>query len=172
MKHLILSRLTSAWVCIVFLIMFGSPHTSTSTFYRFGPSENLVILGGIRINTSGKYLLIMLYSIINTCLRSAKVNIISPWITLNVQDESKPIGNLNKLHAYEITLVANLYTWIDWWISINMLMSQIDLVFIEVLLDFVTLYYITRNYLSIAERQPGHTLLDAKDIEINGVQVA
>jgi hypothetical protein len=165
----VISRLTTAWVCIVCFIMVGSPHASTSTFYRFGPSEKLVILGGIKINTMGKYLLVVLYSMINTCIRSARVNILSPWITLNVQDESKPLGNLDKLHAYEITLVANLYTWIDWWISVSMLMSQVDLVIIEVLLDFVTLYYITRNYLSIAERQPGHTLLNTEDIEINGM---
>ncbi len=149
--------------------MVGSPHTSTSTFYRIGPSETLVILGGIKINTMGKYLLVVLYSMINTCLRSARVNVLSPWITLNVQDESKPLGNLNKLHAYEITLVANLYTWIDWWISVSMLMSQVDLIILEVLFDFVTLYYITRNYLSIAERQTSHTLSDAKDVEIHGV---
>lgn len=169
MKHITLSRLTTIWVCIVCFIMAGSPHTSTSTFYRFGPGENLVILGGIRINTTGKYLLVILYSMVNTCLRSAKINILSPWITLNVQDESKPLGNLNKLHAYEITLVANLYTWIDWWISVSMLMSQVDLIIIEVLFDFITLYYITRNYLSIAERQPGHTLSDTEDVEIHGV---
>ena len=50
-----------------------------------------------------------------------------------------------------------------------MLLSQVDLIIIEVLFDFVTLYYITRNYLSIAERQPGHALSDAKDVEIHGV---
>lgn len=169
MKHILLSRILTVWVCIVCFIMVGSPHTSTSTFYRFGPSETLVILGGIKINTMGKYLLVVLYSMINTCLRSARVNVLSPWITLNVQDESKPLGNLNKLHAYEITLVANLYTWIDWWISVSMLMSQVDLIILEVLFDFVTLYYITRNYLSIAERQTSHTLSDAKDVEIHGV---
>ncbi len=84
-----------------------------------------------------------------TSIRCAKVNILSPWITLNVQDESKPLGDMNKLHAYEITLVANLYSWVDWWISVNLLMSQVDLIIIEVVFGFVCLYYITRNYLQV-----------------------
>ena len=155
MKHILISRLTTAWVCIVCLVLIGSPHTSTSTFYRIGPNENLVILGGIKIDTAGKYFFVVLYSMINTCIRSARVNILSPWVTLNVQDESKPLGTLNRFHAYEITLVANLYTWVDWWISVSMLLSQVDLIVIEVFFDFVTLYYITRNYLSIPERLPG-----------------
>jgi hypothetical protein len=113
-----------------------------------------VILGGIKIDTAGKYFFVVLYSMINTCIRSARVNILSPWVTLNVQDESKPLGTLNRFHAYEITLVANLYTWVDWWISVSMLLSQVDLIVIEVFFDFVTLYYITRNYLSIPERLP------------------
>ena len=169
MKHIILSRLTSVWMCIVCFILVGSPHTSTSTFYKFGPNENLVILGGIKIDTVGKYLLIVLYSMVNTCIRSAKGNILSPWIILNVQDETKSLANVNKLYAYEISLMSNLYQWVDWWISVSMLLSQIDLIIIEVLFDFITLYYITRNYLSIAERQPGHTLFDSKDVEINSM---
>ena len=79
-------------------------------------------------DTTGKYFLVLLYSMINTCIRSARVNILSPWVTLNVQDESKPLGTLNRFHAYEITLVANLYTWVDWWISVSMLLSQVDLI--------------------------------------------
>jgi hypothetical protein len=127
--------------------MVGSPHVSTSTFYRVGPHENLVILGGIRVDTWGRYLLVVLYSMVNTCLRSAKCNVLAPWLLLNVQDETKPLGNLNTFHAYEMTLVTNLYTWVDWWISVNLLMAQIDLVVLEVVFDFVTLYYITKRYI-------------------------
>jgi hypothetical protein len=148
MKHILISRLVATWVGIVCLVLVFSPHTKNSRFYSIGPNEHLVVLGGIRVNTIGRYLLIVLYSLINTCIRCAKVNILSPWVTLNVQDESKPLGNLNPLHAYEITLVANLYSWVDWWISVNLLMSQVDLIIIEVVFDFVSLYFITRNYLS------------------------
>ena len=52
---------------------------------------------------------------------------------------------MNRFHAYEITLVANLYSWI----SVNLLMSQVDLIIIEVVFDFISLYYITRNYLQV-----------------------
>ena len=147
MKHIFISRLTSVWIGVVCLVLIFSPHTKQSRFYSIGPSEHLVVLGGIRINTIGKYLLIVLYSMINTCIRSAKVNILSPWVTLNIQDESKPLGNMNRFHAYEITLVANMYSWVDWWISVNLLMSQVDLVIIEVVFDFISLYYITSKYL-------------------------
>jgi len=147
MKHILISRLVATWVGIVCLVLVFSPHTKQSRFYSIGPNEHLVVLGGIRVNTIGRYLFIVLYSMINTCIRCAKVNILTPWVTLNVQDESKPLGNFNPHPAYEITLVANLYSWVDWWISVNLLMSQVDLIVIEVVFDFVSLYYITRKYL-------------------------
>jgi len=153
MNNIVLSRITAVWVGLVCFIMIGSPHVSTSTFYRFGPNENLVILGGIRVDTWGKYLLVVLYSMINTCIRCVKGNILTPWLMLNIQDESKPLTGVNPFHAYEMTLVTNLYTWVDWWISVNLLMSQIDLIIIEIIFDFVTLYYITRRYLTLPGRQ-------------------
>jgi len=149
MKHILVSRLVATWIGIVCFVLVFSPHTKQSRFYSIGPSEHLTVLGGIKINTIGRYLLIVLYSVINTCIRCAKVNILSPWVTLNVQNDSKPIGDMNRFHAYEITLVANLYSWVDWWISVNLLMSQVDLIIIEVVFDFISLYYITRNYLQV-----------------------
>ena len=81
MKHILISRLVATWVGIVCLVLVFSPHTKQSRFYSIGPNEHLVVLGGIRVNTIGKYLLIVLYSMINTCIRCAKVNILSPWVT-------------------------------------------------------------------------------------------
>jgi hypothetical protein len=87
MKHILISRLVATWVGIVCFVF--SPHTKQSRFYSIGPNEHLVVLGGIRVNTIGRYLFIVLYSMINTCIRCAKVNILTPWVTLNVQGGSR-----------------------------------------------------------------------------------
>lgn len=168
MKPIVLSRIISGWLLLMIFVIIITPHSTSSKFYRFGPNENLSILG-FHVDTSFKYICVVLYAMINTCVRSAKNNIIVPWITLNIQDESKPLVNINKRHAYEISLLIDVYSWVDWLIYVNMLLSQVDMVFIEITCDLLSTIYITRYYLSIAERQPGHALLDAQDIEIHGM---
>jgi hypothetical protein len=168
MKPITVSRIVTGWLLLLMFIMSIGPHSNSTTFYTFGPNTTLTILG-FHIDTYPKYILVVIYAIINTIIRSAKNNIISPWITLNIQDESKPLVNINKRHAYEMSLLTNVYGWIDWLIYVNMLLSQVDMIVIEITCDLMCTMYITRYYLSITERQTGHTLLNTEDIEINGM---
>jgi hypothetical protein len=165
MKVIVVSRIVTAWLVVLILLLFVAP---SNEFYRFGPNENLKILG-FHVDTSGKYVLLLLYSILSTIVRSLKNNVIQSWITLNVQDESKPLATLNKLHAYEISLLTEIYGWVDWFINLNMIFVQIDMIFILTICETIMVFYITRYYLSITERQPSHSLFDAKDVEINSV---
>jgi hypothetical protein len=99
------SRIVTAWLVVLILLLFVAP---SNEFYRFGPNENLKILG-FHVDTPGKYILLLVYSVTSTVIRSLKNNVIQSWITLNIQDESKSLVGLNKLHAYEISLVTEIY---------------------------------------------------------------
>lgn len=143
---LLVSRLITGWItgCIVslkFLINTGDE------YYTFGPNNNFVFIG-ISINTPLKYFYVVLYCFINTMIRSANHNIIQPWITLNIQDDTK-----SKLHikgAHEIVTLNIIYTWFDWLIYINLLLSQIDMVIVEIISELVVTNLITRWYLRLS----------------------
>ena len=91
MNALLVSRIISAWMIIILTILLSyifantEQFTGDTTFYRFGPHPELVILG-IVIDTAEKYCLVVLYAIVNTIIRTLDHNIMAPYITLNVQN--------------------------------------------------------------------------------------
>jgi hypothetical protein len=169
MKTLSVSRITTGWMSIITILMtmISMKSTGNTSFYRFGPQPDLVILG-FTIDTPGKYALIVLYALINTAIRSMNHNIVTPWITLNVQNTNEPVAqsrvnNIQKeqreqREQYEICIFNTMYSWFDWLIYIHMLLAQADMVLIEMTTDVVATCIVTRWYIKTrqAKRQPLH----------------
>ena len=152
MKTLIVTRITTGWMTIITILMtiISMKSTGNTSFYRFGPQSDLVILG-FTIDTPGKYALVVLYALINTAIRSMNHNIITPWIMLNVQNTNQSVMqsriNNNNRDQYEICIFNTMYTWFDWLIYIHMLLAQVDMVLIEMLTDVVATCIVTRWYI-------------------------
>lgn len=121
-----------------------------TSFYRFGPNPELVILG-ITIDTPEKYGLIVLYAVINTVIRNLDHSIIAPWITLNVQNiNAQPTEDTEKKDTnkqFEISIINTIYSWFDWLIYINMLLAQVDMFLLETITDVIAIYFVTRWYI-------------------------
>jgi len=156
MQILLASRLLTVWMlCVGTLmgILIPREQNGDSTFYRFGPHSDFIVLG-IHIDTFDKYILVLFYCACNTAMRNIRNDIILPWVTLTVQDTSPEAMDrkltLNHKMAYEISNVAAVYAWFDWFIYINLLLSQIDMVLIEVGMDIVATSLITYMYLNPA----------------------
>lgn len=152
MKTLLVTRITTGWMSIITILMtvISMKSTSNTSFYRFGPQKDLVILG-FTIDTLGKYALVVLYALINTAIRSMNHNIVTPWITLNVQNTNQPvmqsrITSSNREH-YEICIFNTMYSWFDWLIYIHMLLAQADMVLIEMTTDVIATCIVTRWYI-------------------------
>jgi len=150
MKTLIVTRITTGWMTIITILMtiISMKSTNNTSFYRFGPQPDLIILG-FTIDTPGKYLLVVLYALINTAIRSMNHNIVTPWITLNVQNtnQSGSRNNNNYREQYEICIFNTMYTWFDWLIYIHMLLAQADMVLIEMTTDVIATCIVTRWYI-------------------------
>jgi len=161
MKTLIVTRITTGWMTIITILMtiISMKSTNNTSFYRFGPQPDLIILG-FTIDTPGKYLLVVLYALINTAIRSMNHNIVTPWITLNVQNinqsganknnnnnNNKNNNNNNNKEQYEICIFNTMYTWFDWLIYIHMLLAQADMVLIEMTTDVIATCIVTRWYI-------------------------
>lgn len=121
------------------------------SFYRFGPHADLRIMG-IAIDTPWKYVVLACYCVTNAVFRDLQHNVLSPWITNTVQDEAvaKP-PHVHRL-AYEVSLIHAAYYWWDWYIYVNILLAQFDLVLIEVVSSLLTTAATTWMYLQTTAR--------------------
>jgi hypothetical protein len=153
MYTLVVSRIITCWMIVILTIMLSylfankEDYTGDTSFYRFGPNPDLVIIG-IVIDTPTKYGLVVVYAVINTVIRNLDHNIIMPWIMLNVQNIK--ITNIDAKDIpkqYEISIINTIYSWFDWLIYIHMLLAQIDMFLLELTTDVIAIYFVTRWYI-------------------------
>ena len=173
MKTLLVSRVIAAWMIFILTILLSYIFANTeqfvgdTSFYRFGPNPELVILG-ITIDTPEKYGLIVLYAIINTVIRNLDHSIIAPWITLNVQNiNAQPTEDTEKKDThkqFEISIINTIYSWFDWLIYINMLLAQVDMFLLETITDVIAIYFVTRWYIKNREFVTNLNILTARTV--------
>ena len=144
MNTILVTRFTIAWIigCSVLLIFIINKN---DPFYHFGPSKDLKFIG-ITIDTKIKYFYICIYCFLNTIVRSINHSIIQPWITLNIQNPSNK-DNIKIACAHEIVTINIVYTWFDWFIYINLLLTQVDMILIEMGSELIVSNLITWKYI-------------------------
>lgn len=156
MTTIVVSRVIAAWMVAILTILLSYIFANTeqfagdTSFYRFGPNPELIILG-IVIDTPQKYGLIVLYAVINTVIRNLDHSIIAPWITLNVQNiKALPTEDTEKKDTnkqFEISIINTIYSWFDWLIYIHMLLAQVDMFLLELITDVIAIYFVTGWYI-------------------------
>ena len=155
----IISRVVAVWITIIatFLILtYEYTSEAQKQFYRFGPSEDLVLIG-LTIDTWYKYFVLILYCFINTMLRTACYNVLKSWITNVIQDVTRKKPREIFWFAYEADIVYVVYLWSDWYIYLNMIFTQIDMVVIEICTDLFASVLITTYYLKHEENYATET---------------
>lgn len=141
MNPLYVSRIISVWI---FCIGMGISYNFFITPFRIGPNPSFIILG-VTIDTIQKYMMLCLYVITNIIIRNMNFNIISPWLIQNVQNTHAL--QMPTAQIYQISVCFTLYGWVDSIIYINMILSQFDVILLEIMTDVLINIYITRNYL-------------------------
>jgi hypothetical protein len=119
--------------------------------YRVGPNNDLYILG-FCIDTLPKYWSVAAFCFLNSGMRTLNGEVLRPWITTQVQDLSKPVEEIPQVKAYVISCIASLYGWFDFFMYMNILLTQIDMMFIEVTADITMTLILTRYYLQPPSR--------------------
>jgi len=127
--------------------LYDQMDSETKSFFMFGPNKNLMVFG-IVINTYSKYSVIVVYALINSLLRTSCRDVLISWQTNNVQDISKPKKKKIRCFAYEVVCVTTIYNWLDWYIYMNLLLAQVDMLIIEISSDLLMSCIITRYYLN------------------------
>ena len=144
------TRVLEGWMTgvIVAISVLLSKEPTLDSFYRFGPSDTLVVIG-LKINTYSIYACVLIYCFINTCIRNLNNQIVSPWITNVIHDTTVNKEYLSRTLIYEIVTISAVYTWVDWFIYINLLFAQIDMVIVEICTELIVTSFVTRMYLNI-----------------------
>lgn len=165
----LLNKILLGWMSLVILcyLIASINSTNDSTFFRLGIHDDFIILG-YPINTYRRYALIILYCIINCVLRNANHTILSPWLYNNIFDISYTKDKSINALAYSTTTVTSIYSWFDWFINLNILLAQADMLVVEILVDLIisnllTGYYLTHNNIEEISMKVTH------DIEENAV---
>ena len=138
--EVIASRCLTLWMITVVLTI--SILMSSETDYKIGPNPEFIIFN-IAIDTAGKYAFVVSYCFINSGFRSLCHSSLQSWVINQVQDTSVEKTDLVRAHAHEIVTVVTIYNWVDWYIYINILLSQMDMVLVEILTDVLIVNIIT-----------------------------
>jgi hypothetical protein len=120
------------FLCIftIAIITLKNREILDSEYYRIGPSDGLYVLG-VQIKSFKTYIALVIFSLINIVFREINQDIINPWLINHMQNISCPKELKEMKDAMFINSVFTLFTWLDWFISINMITTQIDFLFFE-----------------------------------------
>ena len=158
----IVGGVISGWMCITIGIMSYITYKNQNNI-TIGPNPDFYILG-FCINTYSKYGIVVSFCFINSSMRTMNVNVLHSWIINEIQDvKNKNIINKNK--AYTLSFISVLYNWFDWFMYMNILLSQIDMLLIEVFVDILVTFYLTKYYLRCKNAEEEYTII--MDIENN-----
>lgn len=147
----IISKIISLWMFIVIITistLIKYEDNEEKDFYKFGPNEDLIILG-FKVNNNTKYTIVVSYCFLNSLIRTLYNSILHPWLINNIQDEGKAKYKELNNFSYEVSMVTTAYMWFVWFIYMNILLSQIDMVLVEISADIVMSLLTTKYYLNI-----------------------
>ena len=149
------SRMIMLWMIFIVATLcslYDQMDSQTKSFFRFDPTQNLIVFG-IEINT---------YS---TSCRDVLIS----WQTNNVQDITRPKKKEIRCFAYEVICVTTIYNWLDWYIYMNLLFAQVDMIVIEISSNLLMSCIITRYYLNYKVKTDTTTTEDATILDETAV---
>jgi hypothetical protein len=153
--HLV-ARALAAWLCVIGAVLvyafYDGDHSGddddASGFFACGPSAHLELLG-VPIHTWPRYCGVVLYTILSTCFRTLHSEVLSPWIVTRVQTTDDK-SEYTHQHALPIVMTSVVFTWLDWFMYLNILLAQFDFLLVEVAGNVAVTVWTTRSYMTIS----------------------
>jgi hypothetical protein len=136
------ARVIAVWMGVIIGLLGGI--ATDSPIFRFGPNDTLRIFN-IAIDTNARYVAIVSFCFVNSGIRTLNHNILQPWIINVIQDKSNATP-ITYNQSYELSFVYTIYNWFDFFMYMNILMSQIDMLFVEIFADLIITFLLTTHY--------------------------
>lgn len=161
-----LTKYLFIWMVSVTGFIIYINQDSQNPFFKLGPNNNLKIFY-ISIDNGYKYILVVCYTLTSTVIRTLQQEIISPWIIQSIQNETEKTEFIRNI-AYQVVIVDGLYKWFDWFMYMNILLTQIDMMLIEMIGNLVisyitTYYYVQPKNSTIFEMQQSYDPLPLEE---------
>jgi hypothetical protein len=99
-------------------------------------------------------------------IRALNHNILQSWIINTIQDKQNNT-RINALQAYEVSITSVIYNWFDFFMYMNILMSQIDMLLIEISADIIMTTLLTGYYIKVNKKR---TDCDYENIDLQGAE--
>jgi hypothetical protein len=144
-----IARLIAIWMCAIIGLL--GIIASDNPIFRIGPNETLQIFN-IAINTNSRYIAVVSFCFVNSGIRTLNHNILQPWIINVIQDKTNTTP-ISYNQSYELSFVYTIYNWFDFFMYMNILMSQIDMLFVEILADLIITFFLTTHYVKSKIKQ-------------------
>ena len=142
--ELYFSRIILVWMFATTSALFYVIQDDKAIF-NIGPNSSFFILN-VCIDTPAKYITIVSFCFINSAFRTSNHIILQSWITNTVQNKQCSLTLISS-HSYEISFVSTIYIWFDFFMYMNILMAQVDMLFVEIVSDLLITFFATRYYL-------------------------
>lgn len=133
---------------LTYIIYKNSSNINTNIF-SLGPNSELYILG-ICIDTYIKYGTVICFCFINSGIRAMNMNVLHSWIINEIQD-TKNNNIIETKKAYTLSSISVIYNWFDFFMYMNILLSQIDMLLIEIFADLIMTFFLTTYYLRLKQ---------------------
>ena len=88
----------------------------------------------------------MLYLFINTIIRTINTDFIKPWIILNLQNKIVLL-DISNTFCYNIIIISTLYVYFDWYLSLVLIFTQLDVVLSSIIMEVISQIIMCRYYL-------------------------
>jgi len=144
----ITSRVIFLWIMLISSFIVSK--SREISIFRFGPNQDLIILD-VCIDTGYKYTIVVVFCFTNSVIRALNHNILQSWIINTIQDKQNK-KRINPLQAYEVSITSVIYNWFDFFMYMNILMSQIDMLLIEISADIIMTTLLTGYYIKVNKK--------------------
>lgn len=140
--------LTTINIILISLICIPYNFISKTSYFSFGPNE-LLSVGGIKIDTILKYIILIIFIIIFNMFKSYRQTNIYPWVMNSVYDhKNKYIYNYNYWETIYIVNANYLFDNIYGIFGIMLQLSQIDIALIYIFANEIMSIFVTTKYLN------------------------
>ena len=158
-----MTRCIYAWMTFVVVVLYSVVSSSSSTalpFFRIGPHDDFLFFG-VPIDSYRRYVCLTMYSCLNSIVRTVHKNIVQAAMFNNILNKSAPM-TFDIQQTTEISSVSTLYVWFDWFIYMNLTLSQMDMMIIEIVADTLTSIATTFVFMRLKKQTP-YTALHSMD---------
>ena len=146
------------WMAVISMIvlMFSFLGIIHQDKFTFGPNDDFLLFN-TPINTWGKYWFVVCCGMINTIVRTLNQMVQKPWLYNTLQNPNAEMTYEVREYANWVNNADSLYNWIDWFLYLNILTSQYDMVVIELFISFIASSVVTRYFVKIKEETFYHS---------------